>query len=367
MKVLIGITQSNFGGAQRHVFDLATNLADVFDIAVVHGGNGLLAERLRGKGVRTIPLGSLSRSVRLLSDAATLFALVRILRRERPDVFHVHSSKMGLLGAFAGRITGIPTIFTAHGWAFNENRGTLAKYAIYLLARLTVLLSREAIAVSEAVANDMPGIRMHVIRNGIAPEAALARDKARKELCARGTPSDGFWVVSVAELHPIKGLDVGLEGFAEFATTHGDAQYFLIGDGPELDHLRGRIEAFGLTGRVHCVGFLDARPLLAAFDAFLLPSLSEGLSYAILEAGLARLPVVASRVGGIPEIIDDGGHGILVPPRDAHAIARALARIADDASAASLGEALEKRVRERFPLERMVQQTAVLYASSNSG
>lgn len=369
MKILIGITQSNFGGAQRHVLDLASGLPrDTFDVAVVHGGEGLLATRLRERGVRTIPLPSLARYVSVVSDIATFFVLLRLLRRERPDVFHIHSSKMGGLGALAARIAGVPRIvFTAHGWAFNENRSSFARGCIYMLALLTVRLSHVTIAVSDAVRNDIKNAaarrKMTVIHNGVEITTALSRDAARNELRAIDpTLKDGLWVVTVAELHPIKGLDVGLEAFNAFYTTHPDAHYCIIGDGTMRSRLEKKIAELGLTGHAHLVGFLDATRFLSAFDIFLLPSFSEGLSYAVLEAGAAQLPIIATRVGGVPEILTNVS-GILVAPHDSAAITAALTRLAGAPELRkSLADALATRVADHFSLSQMLDATRAIYA-----
>jgi glycosyltransferase involved in cell wall biosynthesis len=368
MKILIGITQSNFGGAQRHVLDLATGLSrDTFDVAVVHGGDGLLAERLRERGIRTIPLAALGRSVSVFNDIASFFALVKVLRKERPDVFHIHSSKMGGLGALAARIARVPRIvFTAHGWAFNENRSAFARGCIYFLALLTVHLSHATIAVSEAVRDDIKNAvarrKITVIYNGVEKTTALSRDAARSELRTTDpTLKDGLWIVTVAELHPIKGLDVGLEAFKAFLATHPNTHYCVIGEGSMRSRLETKMTELGLAGHAHLVGFLDATRFLSAFDIFLLPSFSEGLSYGVLEAGAAHLPVIATRVGGVPEILM-GESGILVAPHDPAAITVALTRLADAPELRqSLSDALSARVTKRFSLNQMIEATRKIY------
>ncbi len=371
MKVLLGITQSNFGGAQRHVFDLAMGLRETHEVAVMAGGSGMLIQRLQATGVRTIPLPALERRVSLLGDIRTFFEVLQILRKERPDVFHIHSSKMGAIGALAGRLAGVRVVFTAHAWAFNEPRGLLAKTVIRLIAWFTVLLSHRTIAVSESVRTQMrlPFTRrkIAVIHNGIAPRQSLPRSEARLRLAENVPPlnvaRDAFWFGTFAELHPVKGLDVAIEAMRTVVRKDSRAHFVIAGDGDERASLERRVREAGLVNNVHFLGFVpDAGMFVAAFDCFLVPSRSEALSYAILEAGAAGLPVIATRVGGIPEIIDETT-GVLVPPDDAPALADAMTHALTHPETANLGSFLRDRVLSDFTLERMLRETVALYAT----
>src|SRR3989344_3698692 len=124
MKILYGITKSNLGGAQRYVFDLAAEMkGQKHDVAVICGGHGELVQKLQTAGVRTISIPGFGRDMDLLNDASRLLTIIKTVRHEQPDVFHINSAKMGGAGIFAGRLMGVPRIiFTAHGWAFNEPR-----------------------------------------------------------------------------------------------------------------------------------------------------------------------------------------------------------------------------------------------------
>lgn len=370
-KVLIGITKSNFGGAQRYVLDLASALkAQNVDITVACGGDGMLVDKLHTAGVRVIGIRAFGRDVKVLSDIVSFFTLLRILHHKRPDIFHVNSSKMGLLGALAGRIYGVPRIiFTAHGWAFNEPRVWFVRFFFYLLSCTIVLLAHCTIAVSSAVARDIGRFafirrRVTVVRNGIDTPAFLDRATARRALAEKSTGlSDGLWVGTVAELHPVKGLRQAMRGFGAFFSTHKNAQYIVIGEGELRNKLEHEIKKNGLEQHVHLVGFVDdAAAYMQAFDMFLLPSLSEALNYAVLEAGTAGLPVIATSVGGMPEVIEHEKNGLLIEPNDENAIAHALRALADNAEKRhALGEALRTRVRDAFSLTRMVAETMRVY------
>jgi len=370
-RVLLGITQSNFGGAQRHVFDLASSLSDTHDIAVMCGGSGLLVQRLQAVGIRTIPLAAMERRVSLAGDIRTFFEVVRILRAERPDVFHIHSSKMGGIGALAGRIAGVRVVFTAHAWAFNEPRGVLSKTVIRLIAWITVLLAQRTIAVSQSVRDQMrlpfAQRKITVVRNGIAPQQIFARAEARLKLAANhpslNVARDAFWFGSLAELHPVKGLDVAIEAMRTVVHKDSRVHYVIAGEGAERTTLEKRIREAGLADIVHLIGFVpDAAQLVAAFDCFLVPSRSEALSYSILEAGAAGVPVIATRVGGIPELIDETT-GTLVRPDDAAELAERMVQALAFTGVGSTAAALHARIEKDFTLERMVAETVALYTT----
>ena len=373
-KILYVITKSNFGGAQRYVFDLATTMPrDQFDVAVVAGGTGALLGKLESASVRTLSLPFLGRDISALADLRTIFALVRIFRNEKPHIIHTNSSKAGILGAVAGRLyrasllfsrTEKPRIiFTAHGWAFDENRSAIAKLILKAIYWTTLLLSHKTIAVSEAVRSKvslLPFVqkKITVIKNGIAPIDFLSREDARtffQERAARPLPAEGMLVGTIAELHPIKGLRYAIEAVALLKDRGTRITYIIIGEGEERAALETLIKEKKLEGSVFLVGHINnAAQYLKTFDIFLLPSLSEGLPYVILEAGLAGIPVVATRVGGIPEIIEDEASGILVSPRSSTEISEALIR--------QMGhEKLQSVTPENFSLSRMSERTLTLY------
>ena len=380
-KVLFLITKSNWGGAQRYVYEVATAAkAAGHNVVVVVGGDGLLVHKLRDAGIPVFPLTELRQKRAVLADLfafGSLFTLMRLMRAERPQVVHVNSAKAGGLGALAARIMGIPRIiFTAHGWEFKGDRSTPAKMGIRFFSWMTLLLAHHTIAVSEAIASAVrhwPGVgkRVVVIRNGIDAFPLLPRIEARAELVglhpglaeAFGTPG-AFVLGSVTELIPIKGLIYGIRALATLAPELRERVYWvIIGEGSLRASLIAEIRKHNLEQHIFLIGFVpEARKRLAAFDAFLFPSLYEGLAYAVLEAGVASLPVIASRTGGIPEVVEDGIGGLLTPPRDSKSITRAIATLfADEPMRIRLGSALHAAVREKFSKEKMLAATLETY------
>ncbi|MDB5194616.1 MAG: hypothetical protein JWN50_630 [Parcubacteria group bacterium] len=366
MKILYGITKSNFGGAQRYVYELAREAKHRgHDTAVLLGGRGVLTEKLDSRGVRVISLPTLGRDVRITKDLRAFLDIYRILRQERPDVFHINSSKMAAIGAVAARIAGVPhIIFTAHGWEFNGPGPLYRKIALKAIYWVTIAVSDLTICVSEKTMNDVaawPFARKKcaVVHNGIAPFDLVPRDMARQELGIKG---DTFTVGTISELRRIKGPDILLYAWRDFIKNHAGV-LVIIGEGEELANLKEQAKKLGIESSVYFLGFMDnAKKFLKAFDVFVLASRSEALPYAPLEAGLAGLPVVATAVGGVPEIIKDLETGALVQPEFPEEICHVLEGFAADAKMRTdLGENLKKFVEEEYSLGQMFDKTFALY------
>lgn len=368
LRILYVITKANWGGAQRYVYDLAVAaLAAGNEVMVVAGAQGELTDRLVSAGITVACVERMQRNIRLADEISALRSLLRIVRDFKPNIIHGNSSKAGGLAAVIGRLTSVKMIlFTVHGWAFNEERPELQKAIITLAHYATVLLSSRVVCVSESLARDiawMPFVRdrIRVIQNGIEPAELLPQEEARRRLAA--DLARATWIGTIAELHPTKQLPVLIEAFARLSEAHPETALVIIGDGEERERLQSIIEEHGLSARVRLCGHREnAAAYLPALDIFALPSRSEGLGYVLLEAGLARLPVVASRVGGIPEIVRDKESGILVPAGDAGVLAGTLELLLSNARLREqLGHALYERVIRVFPKNRMIRETLALY------
>jgi glycosyltransferase involved in cell wall biosynthesis len=400
VKILYLITKARWGGAQRYVHDLATRIGASGDsggtkitVAVALGGDGAddphgLATRLAKAGVRTLLVPGLGRDIALFSDLRAFFALIKILRRERPDICHVNSSKAAFLGALAARIIGIlpslqPTsykqqpraVFTLHGLPSREPRNLLWRCAVALGTWLTALLSHTTIAVCEADRRAISrwpfvGEKAVTIYNGIEPPDFLDRETARREIgeCVPGavTPEPSTLMVTIAELHPNKGIENLIEALASLQPTSYNLQAVVIGSGELRPRLETLIKKHGLERGVFLAGHIpDAARFLKAADLFVLPSVKEGLPYALLEAALAEAPVIATAVGGVPEIIAGDALGTLVPPGNPDALARAIRRaVADLPGARERARALAARAAKTFAVENFRLKTLAVYLSA---
>ena len=294
-KVLYVITKSNWGGAQRYVFDLATNLPKQdFDVSVILGGDGLLAQKLQQEKTSVYRSLFMQRDMSMLADIKSFFELYRLFKQIQPDVVHLNSSKAGGVGALAARMAGVKNIiFTVHGLPEDEPRGVLARLLIKVATRLTFALCDKVITVSKDNQRRMHGSVL--IYNGIGPIVFGTGDTIRSAF-----PPGVTITGTIGELNKNKN-QVAL---IEEAKQNPNMYVAIVGEGEMRSKLERLINKYNLNNRVKLFGFLPAAEVLKGFDIFALPSLKEGLPYVLLEAKQAGLPIVANRVGGIGEILD---------------------------------------------------------------
>jgi glycosyltransferase involved in cell wall biosynthesis len=362
MKILYLITKSNWGGAQKYVYDLATAFsARKCDVAVAFGGHGELAEKLGAAGIRAIPLDSLVRDINVAKEIKSTLALYSLLKKEKPDVLHVNSSKAGGLGAFLGRLVGIKCIvFTVHGAPFREDRSALVRALMYFFTWITCLLSHKVIAVSKRDAHDIGQMffvkkKVTTIYNGIVFNEIVRMPSSQ---------SKEVHIVTIGDLTKNKGYLYGLEAIAELVIDRGySIRYFIEGEGEDRQEIESFIAKHKLQNHVTLLGrTLKTGDRLHEFDIFMLPSVKEGLPYVLLEAGRAMMPVISTITGGIPEIVRHEGTGLLVKPKDSHQLAREIERlILDKKFAKKLGIELHSHVVQNFSHAKMLAETARAY------
>jgi glycosyltransferase involved in cell wall biosynthesis len=341
------------------VANLLPALAQRFDVVLAAHGQGPLSDAARSAGVRFVPLRHVRRAISPWRDLLGLVELLRLCRRERPDILHANSSKAGVLGCLAGFLAGVPIrVFTAHGWAFMAFSGMKARPYLWghrLIRRLATCI------VCVAEQERALGLAMHacavgrttVIHNGVDVRAT-----------ARTRPHDGApTIVTVGRLKPPKDYVTLLQALGRLDGESFRAQ--LLGDGPDRATIEDEIRKQRLEGAVALLGVRhDVPARLTEADVFALASTSEGLPVSIIEAMAAGLPVVATAVGGVPELVVDGETGVLVPARDVDALARALGRLVRDPELrARLGEAGRKRAEALFDLPRFREAHLGLYRS----
>lgn len=378
-KILYIITKGNWGGAQRYVFDLATHLPkELFEPVVAKGEGTMLSEKLTRAGIRTIHLAKLFENRKVqpgASDFGAFFEILHLLKTERPDIIHLNSSRASLLGALASRLLSlfsflVPNayrlkprlIFTVHGWPFKEPRSSFVRTLIWLASYLTALLAHRVVVLSKGdyeLAGKMPSIsrKVSLIYNGIEATEELSRTDTREKLTL---PTEAFVIGTIAELNRNKGISTLIEALTQLPNK---IRLCLIGDGEDRQKLQTLAHFRNVADRITFVGALpDASAYLSAFDLFVLPSLKEGLPYTLLEAGMQGLPVVASDISGIRDIISTSHVGILVPPQDPRKLAEAIHTLfVQKDTREKLGGALKERVVQTFSLSRMLEETERLY------
>lgn len=352
------ITLAEVGGAQSYVAALLPALVHDFDVAVAAYGPGPLREAAAATGVRFIPLRHVRRRISPWRDVAGFVELVRLLRREHPDILHASSSKAGVLGRLAAVFAGVPIrIFTVHGWAFAAHSGTASR--LYRWAdRLMRPLTTVTICVSDHErARGLEARTCGAERTAVIPNAVDVRTApaARHD---RERPL----VVAVGRLKAPKDFLTLVRALALLPPGSCDAQ--IVGEGPDRAELEAEIRRLGIGERVLLAGERrDVPELLAGADAFVLSSASEAMPVSVLEAMAAGLPVVGSRVGGMSELVADGETGLLVEPGDPDVLAAALRRLlAEPELRRRMGDAGRDRARRRFALEPFRRAHVELYS-----
>jgi glycosyltransferase involved in cell wall biosynthesis len=355
-RILLLVTLAETGGAQTYVATLVPALVGSFDVTVAAHGEGPLVEAVTRAGASYVPLRHVRRPISPWRDALGLIELVVLARRIRPHVVHANSSKAGILGRLAAWLANVPIrMFTVHGWAFSASDGR--KRALYRWAeRLVRPLTTATICVSDAervaglAAQACNPQRTVVIRNGVDTARALARPTAEPAT-----------IVTVGRLQAPKDPLTFVRALASLEPRRFRA--LLVGDGPERAAVEAEIAALGLGASVELLGEReDVANLLAESQVFALATRSEGLPLSVLEAMASGLPVVASRVGGLPELVVEGETGLLVPPGDPAALARDLERLlADPAFRARLGAAGRRRVETSFRIDESHRAHLDLY------
>jgi glycosyltransferase involved in cell wall biosynthesis len=381
--VLHIITRMDRGGSARNTF-LTVHGHDRkrFRVGLVYGRSVPLTTEeaaltkadlklLSQAGVKVFEVATLVREVRPILDARATLALWRLLRRERPAIVHTHTSKAGAVGRLAAWLARVPVVIhTPHGHIFYGYCGTVASAIIRLFERLLAKITDRIVTLTDRGAQEHVLYKIAgqekfaTIHSGIdlAHFRSVLVDPAikRKEL---GLPPEGPIVGTVGRLVPIKGLQWLLKAAPGVLADFPQACFVIIGDGPLLGELRQLTATLGIGLHVVFVGAREDVPeCLAALDLFVLPSLNEGMGRVLLEAMAVGCPVVATRVGGIPDIVADGTTGLLVPPRDDRALAEAILTLLRDRSRrAAYGEAARRHVDGRFDVETMVRNIERLY------
>jgi glycosyltransferase involved in cell wall biosynthesis len=346
------------GGAERVVAHLARQLRAAGSrvvLVVPQDGEGWLAAQLAEVDVTIEPF----HLDRPLSPGAVR-RLAGILRRHHVALAHSHEFTMAVYGAFAARLAGARHVITMHGGRYYAER-----WRRRLALRAGAALSRGLVAVSRPLADDLatqlalPKERVTVIPNGV-PWDPPATPTLRREL---GLGAGDRLVVAVGNLYPVKGHRWLLDAVDRVRRVHPTVHVAIAGRGAEAPALVEQARRLGLAERVHLLGLRgDVPNLLLSADVFVHPSLSEGLPLAVLEAMWAGRPIVATRVGELPTALA-GGAGLLVPPADAEALARAISGVLGDAGlAAGLGRRATARARADYGVETMVRRYRSLYA-----
>jgi sugar transferase (PEP-CTERM/EpsH1 system associated) len=363
IRVLHLITELNIGGAEKALARLLAHLnRDRFTptVACLYGGDSPIANEVRALDIPVLDLGM---TAKWRWDA--LWRLYHLLRREHPMILHTWMIHANVVGRVLGQMVGVPIIITSRR---NVNIGGNAREYIN---RWTASLGDRAIAVCELARQveiertGVPSEHVVTIYNGVdvGQFSDSSPQSAAQILKTFGIPTDAPLVGSVGRFRPQKGYADLLVAMKQVKENAPNARLLLVGGGELQADLEAKVLSLGLDGVVTFAGIrADVPEILAVLDVFVLSSLWEGMPNAILEAMAAGLPVVATAVGGTPDVVVDGVTGFLVPPRDPSALAKALATLVRDPDLRRrMGQAGRERVLQHFSVERMVERTQNLY------
>jgi len=364
LRIVHVVHSLDIGGTENGVVSVINALHDEFRHSVVSMTEGrVLASRLPAD----IVIHCMNKRSGL--DLRVIVRLTALLRRLRPDA--VHSRNWAAFDTvLAARLAQVPVVIHGeHGReiADPEGRNRRRNHVRRLSAPLVTRFVTVSHDLSRWLVHDV-GVAPHkvvTIHNGVNVErfSPDTREEARRIF---GVSPQTVVVGTVGRLDPVKDHAGFLEAFAMVTKGHGDAVGVIVGDGDCRDMLEEQTRLLGIGARTRLLGKrLDIPILLSGFDIFVLPSIAEGLSNTILEAMAAGLPVVATRVGGNPEMVEDGVTGALIAPRQPHRLAEALTvYMADPCLRARHGKAGRQRAMDKFSLERMVNAYRNLYVSS---
>jgi glycosyltransferase involved in cell wall biosynthesis len=358
MRIAQLIESDGPGGAERVVADLATQLQASGAPSVVFvpaQGEGWLARQVDGCGV-AVEAFHLDRPF----SPACARALAAAFRRHRIDIAHSHEFSMAVYGAWASWLAGIPHLVTMHGSRYYAGR---LRRRVALRSALGV--SKRTIAVSTGLADSMsrelwiPRARIAMVANGVR-RPPPANTTLRDEL---GLSADDRLLVAVGNLYPVKGHRHLVEAMALLAGSHPTLHLAICGRGHLDEALLTQAREHGLASRVHLLGLRsDVAAVVAAADIFVMPSLSEGLPLALLEAMVAGCAIVASAAGEMRAALDQGAAGVLVPPGDPRALGVAIDRLLNDRQLArTLGARAACKAAAEYDVSTMVRRYSSIY------
>jgi glycosyltransferase involved in cell wall biosynthesis len=363
------LTYFYLGGTERQVMNLATGIdPKQFDLHM--GCNGKVGELLGEATALGIPVNEYAiDSLYNVGSLKARFRLARYFREQSIEIAHSYGFYSNLFAIPAARLARVPVVIASIRDC-GETLTPMQKRAQRMFCSMADCILANAEGVRRwLIREGYPASKIQVIRNGIVgPAAAIAGGGSwlRQEF---GLAPDARLIAVCSRLNPMKGLEYFLDAAAVVAQTHADVHFMIVGgnghrsDGTYQGELEQYAASRGLGNRVIFTGFrTDVARMLPEIDISVLPSLSEGLSNSLLEAMAAGVPVIATRVGGTPELVDDGTTGLLVPPRDSAALAQAMTHLLDNPQTAKrLGDAGRSFVMARFSIEKMVADTQALY------
>ena len=382
-KILHIITRLDMGGSAQNTLISCGLLSNKYQVVLVHGlsfeSNMPDSEKLvvedglknaKNNGVKLISVPFLVRRISPLNDIRALFELLQIIKIEKPDVVHTHTSKAGILGRLAAKFAKTPHIIhTPHGHVFFGHFGSMLSRIFLWIERLFGILTDRVVVLTNGERSDYtdrnvyPEDKLVQIHSGVdiekfkqSPVSAVEKKRSL------GLDQNGLVVGFIGWLLPIKGPMHLLKAMEDVWRDYENTVLVFIGKGDLDVDLRAAALKTGANGRVNFLGWRsDIEEIMPIFDIFVLPSLNEGMGRVLVEAMAAGKPIVASNVGGIPDLVEHDYNGLLVPPGDEKALAAAIRQLINDpAKAKMMGQRGQERCHQ-FSVESMAEKIDALY------
>ena len=369
---ILHVSASSVGGIGRLVLDIAKFLnKDRFEVSVAFGSEYPLDKEFLKNDIRIYRLG-ISRRMSPLANAKAIYQLYHILKKEKFDIVHTHTSTGGLVGRVASKLSNSVTIYQAAGYPLHKPQFLLSKRVLFLfLERILNYFTDHYVAVSE-------NLKQQTIEKGISRSEKISviyhgvdlkrfdyvpckdKDKLKREL----ELENGFSVIgTIGRLDTQKGVCFLLRAASIILKLFPETIFLVVGDGPLRPQLEKLSQDLNISRKVLFTGWIEDVPkVLSVMDIFCLPSLWEAFGIVLAEAMAMRLPIVATNVEGIPEVMKDGETGILVPSQKPGALAAAIMKLLKDKTLArQMGEAGRKRVEELFLMNTIIGEYEKLY------
>lgn len=363
MRILYVITKSEIGGAQTHLMEVVRYMHYAgHDVLVVTGTAGWLTNELAAIGVDYEILPDLVREINPAKDIKTINYICRILEDKHPDIIHCHSSKAGIVGRIAGAIKNVPAVFTAHGWAFTSGVSPAKRIIYTAIEHIMLGITKRVICVSEFDRQLAKRWFLHnynrivTVHNGIVDKKFINSTVREYTLPLK--------LVSVARFSHQKNNMELIKAVEQINKLYsGSLQLNMVGDGPLLFEAQAYVTSHKLENEVYFLGSrTDVDDILNQNDIFCLISNYEGLPISIIEAMRAEMPIIASDVGGVNELVKDGVNGFLIPRGNISELVDKLKYILEHKELIkSMGEASRKIYEEEYTADRMNQKILSVY------
>ena len=386
IKVLHIITRLIKGGAQENTLLTVVNLDKKrYETALVSGpstgSEGEIESKALRLGVDLTIIPELVREVSPIIDLKALYKLCRFIKKGKYDIVHTHSSKAGIVGRLAGELAGVPIIIhSPHSHIFYGYYGKFLSIVFVWIEKIFALFTDRIFTLTSIGKREHieygvgPPSKFTVVHSGVPLEpflnvkvnknqSQIAKQDANHKRQEFGLNENDIVCIFVSRLVPVKGHQYLISAIPEVLENVPSAKLVLVGDGELRDELEQRALNLGVKDSVIFTGLRhDVPELLAMSDLFVLSSINEGMGRVLVEAMAVGLPVVATRVGGVPDVVVDGETGILVPSENSKALASAIVKLLKDENMRQrMGEAGRRRVNPAFGVEAMVRKIESVY------